>query len=175
MRLFLTILIAGAISSTGCTTNETDPTRVSTGDILFGKKRLDIHLKNRRKELAVLQQKQTHLQKRLNERRFELNKLNQDLINTQKNSARIDKELLDISTELKNRQKQLETLEQRKRRLDTDIALLKSNLESRQNSTQDLAKLELQAEKLERDIKVIEQAIDRTLKVRARHALRNTL
>jgi chromosome segregation ATPase len=167
--LALTLILAAG----GCTTQQTDPARVSWGDLIEGR-RLDAYLESRRQELRALDQQSAALAARLDQRRGQLASLNRDLSQAQAKSAASRAELQKINGDVTTAQRELERLSADVERLRQESASLKlqaTTAQERRAAAEQVARQEAELERLQVDITALEQAIERTLLTRARHAL----
>ena len=158
----------------GCATTETDPTKVSWGDLIRGD-RLAAHLDARRQELKRLEAQSSALELRLLEKQDQLQSLNQkvqtarNLSNTANNElAGLNAEIETNQNELKQTLTKLQSLRAEEQGLRQSLATLNSD---KRAMDEKLIRYELEIEQLESEVVVLENAIDRILLVRAKHAL----
>lgn len=161
---------------TSCTTtNETDPAKVSMGDLLFGKKRLDNHLASRRAELDKLMDESAELSLRLNGRERTLREINDDYNKKAEASKYLDAEETQLKAEAAVRQEELELVQDKLEKLNDKLKLMRDKASSdravKDELQKQIANNEKQIADLEKEVVVLERAIDRIITVRARHAL----
>lgn len=170
--IVVTALTAGA--ATACATRQVDPARVSWGDLLRGD-RLQQHLQSRRAELHQLDQGAMVLAQLLAERTRALRTLDAELANQQAVSARSQQEVDAVRQSVAESQRQLTLARTRVHQLSMDLQRQRGTLAQTkaQQIEQDAEVARHKAEllELEREVGVLERAIDRTLLVRARVAL----
>lgn len=159
----------------GCmTTNETDPTKVSWGDLLFGQDRLEDHLQERRNELAKLKKEADALGVRLSTKQQQLNQLDQKLNSVRQSNIRSKKELTQLQQDVKNKQIELQQTQEQIAALKQKEASLKAELETvkdKRTAAEKLTRYQIEIEQLETEVTLLEKAIDRILLVRVKKAI----
>ena len=168
-------LIALSIILTGCaTTTETNPARVSAGDLWYGSERLEAYLESRRKELGDMQAHASSLGTKLELRKDELVRLDTALRGEQAKTGQVDRKRQLLEQEVQQKLAELNKKEQEVQKLKSELAQLESDLHKAQDkravNTQ-MAEFEVEIEDMEAEIAVLERSIDRILVVRAKHAL----
>lgn len=159
---------------TGCATTETDPSKVSWGDLLRSD-RLDAHLDSRRQELTRLEQQSSALERRLLQKQSQLKALDIKVQTARNLSESATGELTELNSEIAVKHDELETTLTKLKELRAEEQKLRQSLAGLNNNKREmdekLVRYELEIEQLETEVVVLEKAIDRILLVRAKHAL----
>jgi len=164
----------------GCATNETDPTKVSWGDIIgmqvSDDSRLNQHLEKRQQELENLRQKAHQLDQRLWRKQRELNRLDAEASQQQVKTRAAQKKLAEYNRQIETKKAELtaainkaKDLKQKEADLNARLATFNSDREARE----ELMRYQIEIEKLENEVVTLENAIDRILLVRAKYATEN--
>ena len=168
MSLFGALFLTSA-----CTTTETNPATVSWGDLIYGE-RLDSHLQQRLKVLEDLKQKVASLENRLLNSEGELDKLNLKLIGLKNNSIQLNHLRNQLLSDIQNKKKELATMTTRMKELkqkEGDLRESFSRLHDQRTVNEQLASYKIEISQLEGDISNLERSIERTILLRAKHAL----
>lgn len=168
-------LVCLLVLLSGCsTTTETDPSKVSWGDLIRGD-RLDAHLASKRQELSRLEQQSSALEQRLLQKKSQLKTLDNRVQTARKTSSSAEQELADLNDEITVKQAELESVLSKLQELKSEEQNLREGLaalnEDKREMDEKLVRHELEIEQLESEVVVLEKAIDRILLVRAKHAL----
>ncbi len=165
----------------GCaTTNETDPAKVSWGDIIgmqvSDDSRLNQHLEARQQELENLRQEAHQLDQRLWMKQRELNRLDTQANQQQAKTRAAQQKLDEYNRQIETKKAELtaaidkaKDLKQKEADLKARLATLNSDREARE----ELMRYQIEIEKLEDEVVTLENAIDRILLVRAKYATEN--
>lgn len=171
-RMFLGMAaIAGCIA--GCVSQETDPTRVTWGDLAEGK-RLDVYLQSRQADLTTLETQAQGLTTNLSQRQSSLDAVESALTAAEKDANKSDAELAAIRQELSRANEQTAALRSKAAALQEQISNLRANfmqLQDKRAAQERIAVSEVQLQRLQGEIDVLERGIERTVLARARHAL----
>ena len=166
-------LAAVMIGCVACVSQETDPTRVTWGDLAEGK-RLDSYLESRKADLAKLQTDAQGLSTTLSQRQAKLDAVEAALVDAERNASSSAAELAAIRQELTRSKEQLAAARARATDLQSQITNLRANLlqlQDKRSAQEQIALNEVKLQRLQGEVEVLERAIERTLLVRARHAL----
>lgn len=171
----VTVIGITALVITGCTTNETDASRLSMGDLLFGQKRLNSHLEQRRASLDQLIGQSAKLSVRVYQSERELRQLDDSVQAERQQSGAVAASQQKLQKESKALQSKLASVEQQLSVLNSDLSNLQAE-RSRKGDEQttlheQIAQNEEAIASLEREMLVLERAIDRIVTARARHGL----
>lgn len=176
INTFIILGILLTIFSSCATTMETHPTRVSVGDLVFGRNRLDEYIESRREKLAVMQKEALDLEKRLQKKEQELAALDHKLRNettvaleVERKQKSIEKEVLDKQFELGKTTQDVVNL--RQKLSHQEVLLGNAKEENKRQIREAIAAYEIEIEDLESEVSVLERAVDRILTVRTKHAL----
>lgn len=169
LLVYLLVLLSGC-----ATTTETDPSKVSWGDLIRGD-RLEAHLASRRQELARLEQQSSVLEQRLLQKKRQLKTLDNKVQSARKVSSSAKQELADLNDEISVKQAELESVLSKLQELRSEEKMLRESLAALNNDKREmdekLIRYDLEIKQLETEVSVLEKAIDRILLVRAKHAL----
>lgn len=156
-----------------CTTTETDPSAVSWGDMLFGK-RLDNYLATQKKTFFKLQAEANNLEKRLFIQENRLKELEQDIIVFKAQSAELHAENSNLETDVLKQKQRLQVAFNRVKNLRSEEKTLTSELAQLNDKQLVINRMLAQKEQvdiLNSEVEILERAIDRVLLIRAQHAL----
>lgn len=169
----LMILGLAALSCAACVSTETDPARVTWGDLSEGK-RLEAYLESRRADLTKLETEAQSLSAQLSRKEAALDSVDVALAAAEKDAHNSDAELSVIRQELTRANAQLTATRAKAAELQTRIATLRANLmqlQDKRAAQEQIALSEVQLKRLQGEVEMLERTIERTLLVRARHAL----
>ncbi len=166
----LCVVIITALLLGGCwrTTNETDPAAISTGDLWFGKDRLDSYLVSRQQELTLLEEKTAELAARLEQRQQALLLLDKEMGSEASLDAAAQAARKDIVREAGKQQQLLQARQKELGELRANVARLKQQLAGaaegeRRRLTEEIVACEIALEDLEKAVVRLERSITKVL------------
>ena len=173
MKAYTCSLLVGLLGLlTACTSTETDASKATTGDFLFGQKRLNEHLEARRQYLQSLQTKLDEMDDELLASKASLFAAKRSLEQAEKPGRELTELLADVSR-----------LEQESESLTDQLLKARDDLDQldRQIADQKLSNEQMKArteeakarvDQLEKQLAVVTSGITRAVKLRAEQVLR---
>jgi chromosome segregation ATPase len=166
-------LAAIVMGGVACVSQETDPTRVTWGDLAEGK-RLNSYLESRKADLAKLDAEARGLSSTLQQRQATLDAVEAALVTAERDASASATELTAIRNELARSNQQLAAAKTQAAELQAQVSSLRANLlqlQDKRAAQEQIALNEVKLQRLQGEVEVLERSIERTLLVRARHAL----
>lgn len=170
----LSISCAALLGCAACTSTQTHPSEVTWGDLVEGD-RLNAYLKSREADLQRLQAESAGLEAQLSKSSASLASVDRALAEAEKTASSSDAELVALRAEVSRAGEQLQSARTRAADLQAQIVGLRESLKTLNDKAaaqEQIARSEVQLERMQREVATLERAIDRTLLVRAKHALR---
>ncbi len=169
-RYLLSLVIIAALLPGGCwrTTSETDPAAISTGDLWFGKDRLDSYLVSRQQELTLLEEKTAELAARLKQRHQALLLLDKEMGSEASLDAAAQAARQGIAQKGREQQRELQTRQKELDELRASVARLRQQLAGaeegeRRRLTEEIVACEIALEDLEKVVDRLERSIGKVL------------
>jgi chromosome segregation ATPase len=164
---------AAVLACAACTSTATHPSEVTWGDLIEGD-RLEAYLKSREADLKRLEAESASLTTQLSKSQASLDSVERALAAAEKTAKGSDAELVALRADVSRANEQLASARGRAADLEIRIAGLRAELKTLNHKTavqERIAKNEVQLERLQGEVAMLERAVERTLVVRARHAL----
>ena len=172
---FLPIVCLCSLLASCATTSETDASKLSTADLLFGKKRLSNHLVARKQNLDKLQFETSSLALRVNDQERKLLRLDASFKEQQNRLGVVDDRSRQLEREMRDKQIEHQALKKRLQNLDSELQELRTSFNDKTAQSDELQQKIVERENevasLTEEVKVLERAIERIVTARARHAL----
>lgn len=170
------------IVAMGCTTRETDPYKVSTGDLLFGQNRLQSYIEQRKKENDDLRNRAMVIERRLNQQRAMLVEMERQVVEGRR-ALRIDEAAeRELRIEIEGKKAELASLNDRLMRLKAEVKAADQVLESSNLGTEKQRSFDarINAQKremseIESKITFIKDVIERSVRTRINQRLKQGL
>gem|GEM_PF-2132055 len=162
-----------ALACAACTSTETRPSQVTWGDLVEGN-RLDAYLKSREADLKSLESQSAGLSAQLSKNEASLAAVEAALAAAEKTASQSDAELAAIRRNLESAEEELAEVRGRATDVQARIAGLRAGLQhvnDKATAQEQIARSEVQLERLQSEVAALEKQIQGTLLVRARDVL----